>query len=146
MHVTPDLTLRHLLLERAADTLDDIAPADLSNEVATELIQRKKEGPKPLGMHPTEGLPVYLRRLSAPYLVGAIGHLDRRRDSYTQRLLRRLLEGVRSSCVLLSTPEGPSKAWKLYRRVGFQEVGRRVGYYLKPDGSRATALTMSRPL
>jgi hypothetical protein len=37
-----------------------------------------------------EGLPVYLRRLSAPYLVSAIAHLDRRRDSYTQRLLRRL--------------------------------------------------------
>jgi hypothetical protein len=37
-----------------------------------------------------EGLPRYLRRLSAPYLVGAVGHLDRRRDSYTQRLLRRL--------------------------------------------------------
>jgi hypothetical protein len=42
-----------------------------------------------------EGLPVYLRRLSAPYLVGAIGHLDRRRDSYTQRLLRRLPRGKR---------------------------------------------------
>lgn len=37
-----------------------------------------------------EGLPAFLRRLSAPYLVGAVGHLDRRRDSYTQRLLRRL--------------------------------------------------------
>jgi hypothetical protein len=37
-----------------------------------------------------EGLARYLRRLSAPYLVGALGHLDRRRDSYTQRLLRRL--------------------------------------------------------
>jgi hypothetical protein len=37
-----------------------------------------------------EGLPAFLRRLSAPYLVGAIGQLDRRRDSYTQRLLRRL--------------------------------------------------------
>lgn len=37
-------------------------------------------------------------------------------------LLRRLLEGVPSSRVLLSTPEGPSKAWKLYRRVGFVDV------------------------
>lgn len=36
-----------------------------------------------------EGLPLSLQRLSAPYLVGAVGHLDRRRDSYTQRLLRR---------------------------------------------------------
>jgi ribosomal protein S18 acetylase RimI-like enzyme len=37
-------------------------------------------------------------------------------------LLRRLMEGVPSSRVLLSTPEGPSKAWKLYRRVGFVDV------------------------
>jgi len=37
-----------------------------------------------------EGLPIYIRRLSAPYLVGAVSQLDQRRDSYTQRLLRRL--------------------------------------------------------
>jgi hypothetical protein len=42
-----------------------------------------------------EGLPAYVRRLSAPYLVGAVGHLDRRRDSYTQRLLRRLARPAR---------------------------------------------------
>ena len=46
----------------------------------------------------------------------------------------------------LEVEEGNVRALALYRRVGFQEVGRRVGYYLKPDGSRATALTMSRPL
>ncbi|HUG89333.1 MAG TPA: type I DNA topoisomerase [Planctomycetaceae bacterium] len=44
---------------------DDIAPADLSNDVATDLLQKKREGPKPLGMHPTEGLPVYL--LNGPF-------------------------------------------------------------------------------
>lgn len=37
-----------------------------------------------------EGLPAYLRRLSAPYVVGAVGQLDPTRESYTQRLLRRL--------------------------------------------------------
>ncbi|GLZ34262.1 acetyltransferase [Lentzea sp. NBRC 105346] len=37
-------------------------------------------------------------------------------------LLRRLLDGVHTKHVLLSTPEGPSKAWKLYRRVGFVDV------------------------
>jgi hypothetical protein len=37
-----------------------------------------------------EGLPAYLRRLSAPYIVGAVGQLDPGRESYTQRLLRRL--------------------------------------------------------
>lgn len=37
-------------------------------------------------------------------------------------LLRNLLEGVPSARVLLSTPEGPSKAWRLYRRMGFVDV------------------------
>lgn len=43
-----------------------------------------------LGAIAAEGLPIYLRRVSAPYLVSAVAHLDQRRDSYTQRLLRRL--------------------------------------------------------
>jgi ribosomal protein S18 acetylase RimI-like enzyme len=37
-------------------------------------------------------------------------------------LLRHLLDGVRASTTLLSTPEGRSRAWQLYRRVGFQDV------------------------
>ncbi|GAA1348000.1 GNAT family N-acetyltransferase [Saccharothrix algeriensis] len=37
-------------------------------------------------------------------------------------LLRSLLAGVPTSRVLLSTPEGPSKAWRLYRRLGFADV------------------------
>jgi ribosomal protein S18 acetylase RimI-like enzyme len=37
-------------------------------------------------------------------------------------LLRHLLAGVRTRTTLLSTPEGPSRAWRLYRRVGFQDV------------------------
>jgi ribosomal protein S18 acetylase RimI-like enzyme len=37
-------------------------------------------------------------------------------------LLRRLLAGVAARTTLLSTPEGTSRAWKLYRRVGFVDV------------------------
>jgi ribosomal protein S18 acetylase RimI-like enzyme len=37
-------------------------------------------------------------------------------------LLRRLLDGVPNRLVLLSTPEGTSRAWKLYRRMGFTDV------------------------
>ena len=37
-------------------------------------------------------------------------------------LLRHLLGGVQASTTLLSTPEGRSRAWRLYRRVGFQDV------------------------
>jgi ribosomal protein S18 acetylase RimI-like enzyme len=37
-------------------------------------------------------------------------------------LLRGLLSGVRTSKVLLSTPEGPTRAWRLYYRMGFTDV------------------------
>jgi hypothetical protein len=37
-----------------------------------------------------EGLARYTRRLSAPYLAGAINHMDAQRDTYTQRVLRRV--------------------------------------------------------
>ncbi|MFB9902486.1 GNAT family N-acetyltransferase [Allokutzneria oryzae] len=39
-----------------------------------------------------------------------------------EALLRRLVGTVDSERVLLSTPEGPTRAWKLYRRLGFQDV------------------------
>ncbi len=40
-----------------------------------------------------------------------------------ERVLRGLLaEPVPAGRVLLSTPEGPSRAWRLYRRVGFREL------------------------
>lgn len=41
-----------------------------------------------------------------------------------QRLLTRLLEGCPHSTVVLSTPEGESRAWRLYRRLGFVDVKR----------------------
>ncbi|WP_016698221.1 GNAT family N-acetyltransferase [Actinoalloteichus spitiensis] len=39
-----------------------------------------------------------------------------------ERLLRALLGDLTCSRVLLSTPEGPSRAWRLYRRMGFEDV------------------------
>ncbi len=39
-----------------------------------------------------------------------------------EEVLRGLLSGVRPSRVLLSTPEGPTRAWRLYRRLGFADV------------------------
>lgn len=37
-------------------------------------------------------------------------------------VLRRLLRGAPGQAVLLSTPEGPTRAWKLYRRLGFGDL------------------------
>ncbi|GGM61735.1 acetyltransferase [Longimycelium tulufanense] len=39
-----------------------------------------------------------------------------------ENVLRHLMDGVTASRVLLSTPEGPTRAWRLYRRVGFQDL------------------------
>ena len=39
-----------------------------------------------------------------------------------EELLRGLMAGVRTSKVLLSTPEGPTRAWRLYYRLGFTDV------------------------
>ncbi|MEO1999285.1 MAG: type I DNA topoisomerase, partial [Planctomycetaceae bacterium] len=39
---------------------DDIAPADITNDVAEQLILEKQKGPRPIGMHPEEGLPIYV--------------------------------------------------------------------------------------
>ena len=44
---------------------DDVAPADLNNEVAEKLIELKKQGPKSLGEHPEHNLPIYL--LNGPF-------------------------------------------------------------------------------
>ena len=48
--------------------------------------------------------------------------------------------------VHLEVDEGNAPALKLYARHGFEQVGARTGYYLKADGSRATALTMRADL
>jgi DNA topoisomerase-1 len=39
---------------------NDIAPADVTAELAEELIERKKMGPQSLGMHPDENLPIFV--------------------------------------------------------------------------------------
>lgn len=44
--------------------------------------------------------------------------------------------------VFLEVEQANSSAIQLYRRFGFEQVGERAGYYLKKDGSRATALIM----
>ena len=39
----------------------ELAPADITDEIATELIERKALGPQSLGIHPTEGLPIFMK-------------------------------------------------------------------------------------
>ena len=52
--------------------------------------------------------------------------------------------GIRQ--VFLEVEEGNRPALALYRRHGFGEIGRRLGYYARPDGTHAPAITMARGL
>jgi len=44
---------------------NDVTPADVTSELAEDLIKKKQEGPQALGMDPDSGQPVYLR--SGPF-------------------------------------------------------------------------------
>lgn len=59
-------------------------------------------------------------------------------------LLRALLEEVEHSRVLLSTPEGTTRAWRLYRRLGFSDVLR--DYYFSGDPRPFAILGRELPL
>ena len=69
------------------------------------------------------------------------GHAGPLLDGHLQTLAQ---AGVRQ--VFLEVEEGNRPAHALYRGHGFREIGRRVGYYTRPDGTRATAITMGRKL
>ena len=48
--------------------------------------------------------------------------------------------------MFLEVADDNRPAIALYRRFGFSEIGRRKGYYPRPDGTPATALVMARNL
>ena len=48
--------------------------------------------------------------------------------------------------VHLEVEEGNAPAFALYRRLGFRQSGLRPGYYTRPDGTRATAVSMTKEL
>jgi ribosomal protein S18 acetylase RimI-like enzyme len=49
-------------------------------------------------------------------------HPDRQGRGLGEALLRALAEGRAERYMLLSTPEGENRAWRLYRRLGFHDV------------------------
>ncbi len=56
-------------------------------------------------------------------------------------ILLRLLEDAPHPAVLLSTPEGESRAWRLYRSLGFVDLAR---HYLFPGDARPFAVLGAR--
>lgn len=69
------------------------------------------------------------------------GHSGALLDRHLQALVQ---AGLRA--VFLEVEESNRPALALYRRRGFTEIGRREGYYAKPDGARASAIAMRRRL
>jgi ribosomal-protein-alanine N-acetyltransferase len=53
-------------------------------------------------------------------------------------------EGARR--LFLEVAQGNAAARALYAGAGYAEVGRRKGYYQRPDGSREDALILAKPL
>lgn len=72
-----------------------------------------------------------------------------RRNGIATRLLMRVLEkagdaGCRRACLEVAADNAPAIA--LYRVAGFSAVGRRRGYYARPDGRHIDALVLARDL
>ncbi|MGH3929310.1 MAG: GNAT family N-acetyltransferase [Pseudonocardiaceae bacterium] len=64
-------------------------------------------------------------------------HPDAQGKGVGEALLTELLSRVDAPRVLLSTPEGPTRAWRLYRRIGFTDLLR---YYRFAGDSRPFAV------
>jgi ribosomal-protein-alanine N-acetyltransferase len=83
----------------------------------------------------------------AEILLVALAPGERGHGTATKLLAKHLgrLAAAGVSRVFLEVDEGNASARKLYTRAGFVEVGRRTGYYRKPEGT-AAALVLGRDL
>jgi ribosomal protein S18 acetylase RimI-like enzyme len=72
---------------------------------------------------------------------------DQQGHGLGEALLRALLSDARGRLVLLSTPEGENRAWRLYRRVGFVDVLRNYRFTgdPRPFGVLGRALPLEPP-
>ena len=71
-HVTPDIRVGKFgpyvqVEQEDGETISvslpaEIAPADVTDELTTKLIERKKAGPQSVGMHPEEAQPIYVKQ------------------------------------------------------------------------------------
>lgn len=71
-------------------------------------------------------------------------HPENQARGIGEDLLRLLMQDVPHSHVLLSTPEGPTRAWRLYRRLGFVDVLR--DYHFAGDPRPFAILGRTLPL
>ena len=74
---------------------------------------------------------------------------ESRRRGLGHKLLARFLYQARlrgAASAFLEVAEDNTPARALYAAQGFADVGRRPGYYARPDGSRIAAIAMQRTL
>ncbi len=74
---------------------------------------------------------------------------DHRRQGIGRRLLRSLeaeARDLQSAQIFLEVSEKNTPARALYTAAGYEETARRKAYYQSPDGTRADALILSKPL
>lgn len=99
--------------------------------------------------HRPRGFALARRVLDEAEILTVVVGRDLRGRGHGGRLLAAHLADLAAAgvrVVHLEVEEGNAPALALYRRLGFAGVGTRAGYYLRPDGSRAAALTMRRDL
>ncbi len=71
---------------------------------------------------------------------------DRQRHAIGRKLVEALARAVKKAearRLFLEVGTGNVAALGLYQSLGFQEVGRRKGYYQHPDGAAEDALTLA---
>ena len=72
-----------------------------------------------------------------------------RREGRGAALVAVCEEGARAlgaGRLILEVAAGNMAAGELYARAGYRECGRRMGYYLRPDGSHENAVVMEKTL
>ncbi len=126
-----------------------LRPALGGPRVRAHAVRALDAGPCPVGGTGVQGFVMSRRAADEAEILSVVLSPALRGGGHSRGLLREHLSSLAHagiSRVLLEVDEGNVPALKLYARHGFRKVGERTGYYLKADGSRATALTMSADL
>ncbi len=78
----------------------------------------------------------------------AVARAHRRRGLGRQLMdaVLRELHGARAEALFLEVDEGNAAAIRLYRQLGFADVGKRTAYYRSAAGESSNALVMRRDL